>query len=195
MENLYHAGYDGLYTRINQIQPHPEELKTDIIQRSSIVQIEKKDFFARPGDICRDSYFIIDGFVRIYRDHGRKESTTWFLNNNDFMLQVHGSFFGMKSPEYLQATEHTTCIKLHIEDQMWLFNKYPMFKDTYTTLLQLYYTQLIDRDSWKAYSAKEKYQKLLEEYPYIIQKAQSAHIASYFGISETYYSKIKNNRF
>ncbi|WP_343306729.1 cyclic nucleotide-binding domain-containing protein [Chitinophaga niabensis] len=194
MENLYHSGYDALYTRINQIQPHPEELKKDIIQTSTIVKLDRKDIIVRPGEISRHSYFIIDGFVRIYRDHGRKESTTWFLNNNDFMLQVHGSFFGNPSPEYLQATDPTTCIKMHIDDQEELFRKYPMFFVTYTKLIHIYYTQLIDRDSCKALSAKEKYLKLLEEYPYIIQKAQSAHIASYFGISETYYSKIKNNR-
>ena len=194
MENLHKEGYAALYTRINQIQPHPEELKKDIIQTSTIVQFEKKDFIVRPGEICRSSYFIIDGFVRIYRDHGRKESTTWFLNNNDFMLQVHGAFFGAPSPEYLQATDHTTCIKLDIDAQEKLFEKYPMFGVTYTKLIQIYYAQLIDRDSCKAHSAKEKYQNLLKDYPYIIQKAQSAHIASYFGISEAHYSKIKNNR-
>lgn len=193
MENPYNAGYAGLYTRIDQIQPHPEALKSDIIERSTIVEIKKNNFFVNPGDISRHCYFIIDGFVRIYHDHGRNEFTTWFLNNNDFMIELQGFYWGKKSAEYLQATENTTCIKMHIDDQTWLFNKYPMFKDTYMILTHHYYTQLTERLKWNGYKAKEKYQKLLEEYPYIIQKAQSAHIASYLCISETYYSKIKNN--
>lgn len=194
MEDLYRAGYAGLYTRINQIQPHPEALEKDLIKKSCIEEKNKNEFFVSPGEVSRHCYFIINGFVRTYHDHGRKEATTWFLHNNDFMIQHRGFFLGEKSHEYLQATEHTTCIKMHIDDMTWLFKKYPMFKDTYMMLTQLYFIQANDRLGWQTYSAKEKYQMLLKEYPYIIQKALSAHIASYFGISDAHYSKIKNNR-
>lgn len=194
MKNLDNAGYTGLFTRIDLIHPHPEALKRDIIKRGSIEQFKKNEFIVKPGETCTHCYFIIDGFVRIYHDHKRKEITTWFLHSGDFMIQLHGYYFDLESPEYLQATEDTTCIKLHRDDQEWLCKKYPIFFHTYTILTQLYYFQLTQRDALKGYTAKERYQKLLEEYPYIIQTAQCAHIASYLGISEFHYSKIKNGR-
>ncbi|RPD39574.1 Crp/Fnr family transcriptional regulator [Chitinophaga barathri] len=194
MKNPDNAGYAGLFARIDQIQPHPEDLKKEIIERSCIEQFKKNDLMVKPGDTSRHCYFIIDGFVRLYHDHKRKEVTTWFLHKGDFMIQLNGYYFNQESPEYLQASEDTTCIKLHIDDQTWLCEKYPLFFHTYATLTQLYYFQLTQRDAWKAYKAKEKYRKLLEEYPYIIQLAQCAHIASYLGISEFHYSKIKNHR-
>ncbi|MRG45342.1 cyclic nucleotide-binding domain-containing protein [Chitinophaga sp. SYP-B3965] len=197
MKNLYNAEYNGLFTRIDLIQPHPEALKRDIIKKGSIEKIPKNKFIVSPGDTNRYCYFIIEGFVRLYRDHEtkkQKEVTTWFLHTGDFMIQQDGFYFGEKSPEYLQATEDTVCIKLHYDDLRSLCKKHPMFTDTYIYLTQLYYYQLTQRDALKAYTAKEKYQHLLKNHPYIVQKAQSSHIASYFGISETYYSKIKNGR-
>jgi CRP-like cAMP-binding protein len=194
MKNLHNAGYTGLFTRIDQIHHHPKALKEDIIKLGQIGEAPKNEIIVGPGEISRHCYFIIDGFVRQYRDDEEKEVTTWFLNTGDFIIQQHGFYFGQQSPEYIQATEDTTYIKLHIDDQNWLFKKYPMFKDTYLFLTQLYYFQLTQRDVWKAYTAKQKYLKLLAQYPYIIQKAQSIHIASYFGISESHYCKIKNGR-
>ena len=194
MKNLHPTEYNGLFTRIDQIQNHPKALKEDLITLCRIGEAKKNEIILGPGEISRYCYFIIDGFVRQYRDDEQKEVTTWFLNTGDFIIQQHGYYFGLQSPEYIQATEDTTYIKLHIDDQNSLFKKYPMFKDTYIYLTQLYFFQLTQRDAWKAYTAKRKYLKLLAEYPYIIKKAQSIHIASYFGISESHYCKIKNGR-
>ena len=194
MQNPHNEGFKGLFTQIDQIQIHYEELKEDIIKKGRYKEFNKDKFIAQPGDTCLHCYFIIDGFTRIYHDHKQKEVTTWFLNNGDFMIQLEGFYYGKKSPEYIQATQKTTCIQLHIDDLRWIFNKHPIFKDTYIALHHDYYYKLTRRDDWKGYDAKERYQKLLEEYPYIPKKARNAHIASYLGISEHYYSKIKNNR-
>src|SRR5687767_6441456 len=109
MKNPNNAGYTGLFTRIDQIQPHPKALKEDIIKKGEIVTFKKNQLIVRPGEISRHFYFIIEGFTRLYhiheREHEVKEVTTWFLNTNDFMLQLNGCYFGLASPEYIQATE------------------------------------------------------------------------------------------
>lgn len=194
MKNPNTEGYNALFTRIDQIHAHPAALKKELIEVSSIETMNPDELFVKPGETSRYCYFITDGFVRLYHDYKRKEVTTWFLYTGDFMIQQQGFYFGQKSHEYLQATEKTTCIKLHVDELTRLRKKYPIFTETYLILTQLYYFQLTQRDGRKAYKAIDRYRKLQEEHPYIIKMAKGAHVASYLGISEFHLSKIRNNR-
>lgn len=72
--------YSNLFSLFETIYPISDELKTQIIENSKVIEIPKKTKLLSAGENSQTIYFIITGTARQYfLDKQGKESNTWFL--------------------------------------------------------------------------------------------------------------------
>ncbi len=157
--------------------------------------VHEHEVFLEAGQSCPYFYYVLKGLLRVYYyDLNGHEMTHWF-SAEDTMITSPFSFF-KNEPNilYFEALEDTELILITREQ----FNKIASkFKSTDERLRNLYadFAMVLSRRIMSVHTepAEERYLKLMEEHPYLFQKAQLTHIASYLGITPQSLSRIRKN--
>src|SRR5690242_19729237 len=94
-----------LVSFLDQINPLSAAAKKIIERDSFPVSIGKKQFILKPGAVSKNFYFIVKGVVQGYIKEGRKEITTWIMQENEIAGSFRTVGTGNLCDEYLQALE------------------------------------------------------------------------------------------
>jgi CRP-like cAMP-binding protein len=155
-----------------------------------------KDFYLLKENSVSDYiYFIKKGVARIYYYKNGKEITEWLALDEQFFLSIT-SFF-QRTPSYLiiQTIEPSEVYGIHHDDFMSLADKY---HDVERLLRKMVTRSLIlsqvRMDSIQFESAQQRYEKLLERSPQIVQRVPLTYIASFLGITLETLSRIRSAR-
>jgi CRP-like cAMP-binding protein len=155
-----------------------------------------KDFFLLKENTVSDYiYFIEKGVARIYYYKNGKEITEWIALDGEFFLSIT-SFF-QRTPSYLiiQTIEPSEVYGIHHDDLMRLADKY---HDVERLLRKMVTFSLIlsqeRMDSIQFESAQQRYEKLLQTTPQIVQRVPLTYIASFLGITLETLSRIRSAR-
>jgi CRP-like cAMP-binding protein len=164
-----------------------------------------KDFFLLKENTVSDYiYFIQKGVARIYYYKnarpddpvGRgKEITEWLALDEQFFLSIT-SFF-QRTPSYLiiQTLEPSEVYGIHHDDFMSLADKYHDVERLLRKMVtQSLILSQIRMDSIQFESAQQRYEKLLQNTPQIIQRVPLTYIASFLGITLETLSRIRSAR-
>ena len=84
MEQLFQ-----LFDSIELLEPGLKDYLHTTLQR---VEVNKREILLQEGKIDKYINFIESGLIRCYRYWNDKDTSQWFMKNNDFFLSV-GSFF------------------------------------------------------------------------------------------------------
>ena len=155
-----------------------------------------KDFYLLKENTVSDYiYFIEKGVARIYYYKNGKEITEWIALDGEFFLSIT-SFF-QRTPSYLiiQTIEPSEVYGIHHDDLMRLADKY---HDVERLLRKMVTVSLIlsqeRMDSIQFESAQQRYEKLLQTTPQIVQRVPLTYIASFLGITLETLSRIRSQR-
>ena len=161
---------------------------------------EKKDLIYKKGElivaqnsVCRHLFFIVEGSTRTYNiDKDGVDSTHWFAFKNQLVTLFNS--FNNKTPSFygLEAMEDCIlrCIPKSDVDKFIIASQQNF--NFYNNILEHAIKKLTDRTlGLQNLSAKERYEKLLNEEPLVFQKASLGHIASYLGITQQSLSRIR----
>ncbi len=157
--------------------------------------IKKGKLFLEEGQRCDYFYFILKGFVRLYYiDLNGNEITHWFSPENSMITSPFSFFKKEKNILYFEALEDTELILITSEQLNAIIAQ---FKSTEKAVRSLYaeFAMILSRRimSIHTQTAEERYLTLIDEYPYLFQKAKLAHIASFLGITPQSLSRIRKN--
>nr|WP_199082907.1 Crp/Fnr family transcriptional regulator [Pedobacter sp. ASV19] len=185
--------FEQLFKVFNQIYPVSDELKTAIIQNSSILEVQKKTQLLQAGEIANTIYFIVKGTARVYYlDQKGTETTNWFLFENDLLISVYSFYSRQPSFEYLETLKDCVLIALRKEKLDMLYNQFLEFNYIGRKLTESYYIKNeMQANDLRILGAKERYLKLLKRSPQLIQQVSLGYIASYLGISQETLSRIR----
>lgn len=185
--------FEQLFKVFNQIYPVSDELKTAIIQNSSILEVQKKTQLLQAGEIANTIYFIAKGTARVYYlDQKGTETTSWFLFENDLLISVYSFYSGQPSFEYLETLKDCVLITLRKEKLDMLYNQFLEFNYIGRKLTEFYYIKNeMQANELRMLGAKERYLNLLKRSPQLIQQVSLGYIASYLGISQETLSRIR----
>lgn len=150
----------------------------------------------KEGEIQHFIYFIVTGAMRSYYiNKDGKEVTYWFGFEGDIVASL-GSFINSKpSIENIELLEDSVVLKISKSDLLRLFNtnlELANFgrKVAEQALLemeeQILLTQFTD--------AKNRYLKLIDKFPQILQRVKLGHISSYLGITQVTLSRIRSEK-
>ncbi len=140
-------------------------------------------------------YFIKQGFVRAYYNKGVETFSNWFMGQSEIIISVYSFFSQKPSFENIEALEDCILQSVTWEQLQGLYKTFPEFNITGRIITEQYYikseTRAIDLQTL---SAKQRYNKLLADYPGILQKASLGKIASYLSVKPETLSRIRAQR-
>lgn len=170
---------------------------SDEIIRSLISYFEK-DLFPPKTHIVnahvrnRKAYFIESGLTRSYILSRGKEITTWFCKEGDITYRSLDFYKNRTGFEYVQTLEETVTYSIPIEalnklcrENIEIANWVRVFNEDLFLLLQDIRIERL------TLSAKERYEKLITDFPDLCNRVNLGHIASYLGLTLPTLSKIR----
>lgn len=185
----------NLKNRIKSILPFLTEEEIDfLISQNMINEIKLKngDHILSEGEICKNIYLILNGTIRQYVIKDGEEINFLFYFDNDFVFD-EPSFYDRDVSKYCFKTlEPSTVLKFQ-ESLFDFFKSNTYFTEFLFNLSKQNVVRLYKRNEVLLIDTpEERYLKLLEIHPTIIEKVSLAKIASFIGITAPSLSRIRN---
>jgi CRP/FNR family transcriptional regulator, anaerobic regulatory protein len=180
---------------LESIHPLPAELREQLLQLLKHLDIPRKEFLLKAGQVSRRLCFIEKGLLRSFYEKDDTEVTTWFLKEGDVAISMASFFEQAPSNQSIQAIEDTSIYYITFEELQGLY-QHAEFNILGRILTERFYRLWTDQhNAIKMQSATERYQWLMEHYPDIVLRVPAKYIASYLGITEVTLSRIRAKRF
>lgn len=168
-----------------------EAIKTFFIPK----KLRKRQYLLQEGDVCKHLTFIAKGLLRTYNvdDKGDEHMSVfgwegWWLSDFNSFLSGEQAVFN------IDAIEDSELLLISRENYEALTLTVPVM-DRYFRIL--YQNSIVTKErrlmSSITHSAEEKYVKLAESNPKMIERVPQNLIASYLGIAPETLSRIKKN--
>ncbi|MCF0059184.1 Crp/Fnr family transcriptional regulator [Dyadobacter sp. CY356] len=176
--------------------PVSSEKWEEYTSRFHRVQVPAKTILLREGEISRKAYLIEKGCIRVWFDNKGEEVTFQFFFENSTVSSIESFKKGTPSLFTLETTEPCTLWwidKKDVDNLLDEVSEIPSMRNQILNILferTLHYMQHFL--SFVRDTPQERYENLLHNQPYIIQRVPQHYIASYLGISRVHLSRIKN---
>jgi len=155
-------------------------------------KLRKRQYFLQEGDVCKYIGFIVKGSARTFtvdekgHEHILKLSVeNWWLTDFESFYLLTPSRFNIEALEELEILQSTNS---EIEE---FLKKIPAFSAMSNVISQNNTIATQKRMQAINYSAEERYEELVNNYPHFLQRFPQNMIASYLGISSETLSRIK----
>ena len=158
-------------------------------------KLRKRQYFLQEGDVCKYTGFIVKGSARTFtvdergHEHILKLSIeNWWLVDFESFYQLTPSRFNIEALEDMELLQITNA---QVEE---FIKPIPAFLAMQNVISQNYTIANQKRmQSGFSYSAEERYEELIRDYPHFLQRFPQNLIASYLGLSPETLSRIKKN--
>lgn len=159
-----------------------------------IEQYKKKDFLVKENTNSKSFYLVLDGYIRSYHlsEHG-EEITTELYREGDLAASMYSLLKSEKAYENIQCITDTIVCKISEES----FERLCLQNIQWFQLgMKFLKKDILSKEErllgFAKLSAKERYQKLLNEKPDIVQNVPVIYLASYLGIKPESLSRLRN---
>ena len=177
-------------TTFHRLSPEAENALQECFTK---IYLNKNEFLLTQGNVCRHLYFLEKGALRGFYNLDGKEITHWFGFENDFVTSFHSFITGEPAVENIQLLEGCTLWTIAKETLNDLLNRYSDIERLVRIIYENYYIRLEERYVNAQFkSARERYENLLQQMPYIIERIPLGYIASFLGISQETLSRIRS---
>lgn len=161
----------------------------------TIVSLKKKEYFLKQGELCRHFAFVNDGCLRTFSTDKKGNEYTMYFAFANWWIGDPTSFYSSTPARFsTQALENSDLFRADKDHFEAALNQVPIFEKWYRIKMRKSYEatqqKLIDTH---AQTAEEKYLKLLDNAPDIVQRIPQSYIASYLGIKPQSLSRIRKN--
>ncbi len=143
------------------------------------------------GKICKNLYFLENGLLRFFVLRDGTESTKFFtIAPYCFTSQAS---FNLKKPanEYIQTIEKSIIWETTYKENEELLNlkSWNSFARKITQEVQFFTEEILEE--LQTETAENRYQKLLNNQPELLQRIPLKHLASFFGVAPQSLSRIR----
>ncbi|MDB5145635.1 MAG: Crp/Fnr family transcriptional regulator [Mucilaginibacter sp.] len=155
-------------------------------------KLRKRQYFLQEGDVCKYIGFIVKGSARTFtvdekgHEHILKLSVeNWWLTDFESFYLLTPSRFNIEALEELEILQSTN---VEIEE---FLKHIPAFLAMSNVISQNNTIAAQKRMQAISYSAEERYEELIQNYPHFLQRFPQNMIASYLGLSSETLSRIR----
>ena len=160
-------------------------------------KLRKRQYFLQEGDVCKYIGFIVKGSARTFtvdekgHEHILKLSLEkWWLADFESFYLLTPSRFNIEALEDLEVLQSNNA---QIEE---FLKDIPAFSAMANVISQNYTIANQKRvQAAMSYTAEERYEDLVSNYPQFLQRFPQNMIASYLGLSPETLSRIRKNSF
>lgn len=165
-----------------------------ILDAFTYQEFEKNDFVVEHGKVSKHIGFVESGLFQYYVIKEGEERTTYVSVAGTFFASVSSFVSGQPALENVKAiTKGSMSLisKTHLKQ---LVNEVPGFKDFYIGLLE---SSICGIDSSRhdliVLTAEQRYAKMLQTEPHMLQQIPLLHLASMLGVTARHLSRIRRN--
>lgn len=165
------------------------------LEETEVLSIPSKTVLLEENKIADRLFLIRKGCLRLYFLHDGKDITFQFFFEGDFVASFESFYNNEPSLFSLESIEPSEVLSIKKDELYHLIDRNPLLR-------QQYEAKLIERLSFYQHlflsriknTPQQRYEELLKEHPYIIQRVPQHYIASYLGITPVSLSRIRNRR-
>lgn len=157
--------------------------------------IPAKTSLLEVGVVSQSFHFVKKGCLRLWFNNDGRDITFQFFMEGQGVASIESFMRGVGSQFSIETIEPSVVLKCSKEHLLQLMVEFPELKewgDNFIVDRLINYTHLFL--SRIKDSPQERYRKLIEEHPEIIQRIPQHYIASYLGITSVSLSRIRNRR-
>ncbi|ASZ11007.1 Crp/Fnr family transcriptional regulator [Chitinophaga pendula] len=157
------------------------------------VHLKKNEYWIKEGKVASQIAFIHTGVMRSHYNHDGEEMTSCITFEGDIMCAFSSFISQRPTDENIQALTDTTLQVVSRTDLLYLYDKYPNWGKLGRQVAENMYVEMEQRIvAFQKYSAKERYEQLLQKDNRYIRHIPLQHLASFLGISRETLSRIRS---
>ncbi len=153
----------------------------------------KGHIMVKPGTVCRSLFFVESGLTRTFYYKDEKDVTDWFSPENSIACSIVS--FTTQKPDRrgIELLEDSSFWILGHDDLERLCDHHHEI-ERFARMITAYGMILVQErfDELHFSTAPQRYKKLLDSQPTILQRAPLGMIASYLGITQETLSRIRS---
>lgn len=167
--------------------------QSEIFSQFESVRFSKNEYLIKEGAIADKYWFMETGFARGYViDVQGNDISTNFYSVGDLVMDWISFFQHSPAKEKIQALNDCVAWQIDFDRFQKLYHSIKTFNEHgRSTMVQGYFNLKQHSIAMLTEHAKERYKKLLQQKPHIIQNVSLKHIATYLGITDTSLSRIR----
>ena len=182
----------GFLRYLNNISSLSEGAQAALIPLLGVVEIPAKHTLQAINSSCKTLYFIQEGAARIYYFKDDKDVTEYFALSQSMIIRAESLFSGLPTVKGIETILPSTIISIPAHAFFNTFSEWPEIERLFHLLIRASYLETLVRlEQLQFNTAHERYQKLLEASPELVQKIPLKHIASFLGITQVSLSRIR----
>lgn len=165
----------------------------NVLTESMIIKsFPKGSFLIKQGQSGNDTYFILEGCVRQFKIIEGNDITTNFFTEEQWIISLENFEAKTTSEHSLICVEDTTVVIGNEQKARELFKQFPRFE---TTSRQIMETVFLEQQnlmtSYITDKPEQRYLKLIESRPDILQRVPQYDIATFIGVKPESLSRIR----
>lgn len=177
---------------LDQISPLSSQSIQLIADKIQLIRLSKNTTLIDADKVEKKLYFIKKGIVRAYTIDDGKEITFWFGKEGDLILTMRSYVENKIGYETIELMEDCELYEIKSSDLQLFYATNLEIANWGRKLAEIELIKTEERFvSRQLGTAIDRYKKLLEENPSLINRVQLGYIASYLGISQVTLSRIR----
>ncbi len=156
---------------------------------------KRKEQLTMSGDVEDYLYFVCDGVQRVYYlDDHEREATIVFTYAPSFGGVIDSMVLRLPSRYYYETLTASVFLRARFADIRTLMATNPAIDRLINNGLTMAFSGVMERlVELQCFSSEEKFKKLLQRSPHILQLVPHKYLANYLGIDPTNFSKLINH--
>ena len=152
----------------------------------------KHHFLHKENTICNHLFIIQQGLARAFYHKDGQDVTAHFALEGTSITAIDSLIQRKKSRYNLELLEDSTVISISRDDLDDLLSEKPQYEKQIRLYMEQIYIDLAERiEDIIFHNARERYNKIMDKTPELIQRVNLRYIASYLGITQETLSRIR----
>jgi len=155
---------------------------------------KRKEILTTAGEKEKYLYFVAEGVQRVYYfDEHNREATLVFTYAPSFGGVLDSLLLGQPSRYYYETLSPSVFLRAPASELHQLMQTHPAIEVLVRQGVTQALSGVLERlAELQCYSSEEKFRKLLQRSPHILQRVPHKYLANYLGIDATNFSKLVN---
>lgn len=177
---------------LNNIHPLSPGLHQYLSEKLKKRTVGKKEYLLKAGAISRHIYFISEGLLRCYYMQGRQEVCSKLLKEGDIVVSASSFFLQVDSRESIQAIEDSVLWFIGYDELQYMYDHFLEFNIISRVITTKSYLMSEQRLNFiRMKQAADRYKMMLHHFPELVLRVPAKYVASYLGVTEETFSRIR----